>query len=144
MQTLFSEMFAKDDWLKLWDHLLSNQPSYMYYVIVAYLIRFRKPLLETHRAGDFEYFFQRRNAVRVTSVILLAYKLQESTPASLSSASFVASFTPCLTGEYPMFNKYPEFIVNYQSKMKDKIRKEEEDYVRKRYILPYIATLLKS
>lgn len=144
MQTLFSEIFAKDDWLKLWDHLITNQPSFMYYMVVAYLIRFRSPLLATHREADFEYFFQRRNAVRVNSVILLAYKLAESTPSSLSSASFVAPFTPCLQGEYPMFNKYPEFIVNYQSKMKDKIRKEEDEYIRKRRTVEELTRLTEE
>ena len=132
MQSLFSELYSKQDWLKLWDHLVTNQPSFMYFVVIAYLIRFRRPLLETHRLGDLEYFFQRRNAVNVSSIILLAYRLAESTPTSLAPASFVSAFTPLLQGEYPVFNKFPEFIVNYQSKMKEKIRKDEEDYMRKR------------
>lgn len=88
--------------------------------------------METSRPSDFEYFFQRRNAVSVTHVILHAYRLSESTPSSLSAASFVSSFTPCNRGEYPVFNKFPDFIVNYQSKMKEKIRVEEAEYVRKR------------
>lgn len=144
MQTLFSEIFAKDDWLKLWDHLVSNQPSFLYFIIVAYLIRFRSPLLETHRESDFEFFFQRRNPVSLNSVIKLAYKLQNETPSTLSPASYVGAFTPCLRGEYPVFNKYPEFIVNYQSKMKDKIRKEEDEYIRKRRTVEELTRLTEE
>ncbi|KAI8905481.1 WD40-repeat-containing domain protein [Gorgonomyces haynaldii] len=132
LQTLFSEQFSKQDWLTLWDHLVVNQPSFLYHILVAYLIRFRKPLLETTRLSDFEYFFQRRNPTNVNQVILLAYKLSDATPSSLSPSSFVSGFMPLLHGDYPVFNKYPEFIVNYQSKMKEKIRKEEEEYIRKR------------
>jgi uncharacterized protein YjiS (DUF1127 family) len=75
---------------------------------------------------------------------MMAYKLSDSTPASLSAASFVSSFTPCPSGEYPVFNKYPEFIVNYQSKMKDKIRKEEDEYIRKRRTVEELTRLTED
>jgi hypothetical protein len=46
---------------------------------------------------------------------------------------FLKSFDPIPTGDYPVFNKYPEFIVNYKIKMREKIKEEEEEYLRKRY-----------
>jgi hypothetical protein len=39
---------------------------------------------------------------------------------------------PLLRGHYPIFNRYPEFIVNYQQKLRDKIRQEEDEYLRKK------------
>lgn len=144
MQSFFSELFSKDDWLKLWDHLVTNQPSFFYYVLVAYLIRFRQPLLETSRLADFEYFFRRRNAVTLNQVIVQAYTIQDATPSRFAPASFLSAFSACPVGEYPVFNKYPEFIVNYQSKMKDKIRQEENEYIRKRRTVEDLTRLTEA
>jgi hypothetical protein len=132
MRSLFSELFSKDDWLMVWDHLISNSPSFMYHFIVAYLVHYRKPLLAIQDAKDFYYFFQRRNPVDVTSIILKAYHLRSITPTSIDPANFLKAFEPCAIGEYPIFNEYPQFIVNYQTKMKEKIKKEEEEYFKKR------------
>ena len=32
-----------------------------------------------------------------------------------------------------MFHRYPKFIVDYQARERDKIRREEEDYLRQRW-----------
>ena len=64
----------------------------------------------------------------------MAYDLQANTPISVSPSSFLEPFKPLLRGQYPIFNRFPEFIVNYQSKMKERIRKDEEDYLRKRKV----------
>ena len=62
-----------------------------------------------------------------------AYVLQSKTPSTVSPSSFLHSFRPLLRGQYPVFNQFPEFIINYQTRMKERIRKDEEDYLRKRY-----------
>jgi hypothetical protein len=133
MQSLFSELFSKKDWLMVWDHLVSNPPSFMYHFMVAYLMHFRRPLMQTTELKDFYYFFQRRNATNVTNIILRAYSIKSKTPSSLDPGSFLKPFEPCTRGEYPIFNEYPQFIVNYQSRMKNKIRQEELEYIKKRY-----------
>jgi hypothetical protein len=132
MQTLFSELFSKQDWVKVWDHLLTNPPSFMYHFIAAYLIHFRKPLLGISDIKDFYYFFQRRNATDVSKMISLAYQIRAKTPKSLDPNSHLKAFKHCNVGEYPIFNQYPQFIINYQSRMKTKIRQEEEEYIKKR------------
>ncbi|CAF4284593.1 unnamed protein product, partial [Rotaria magnacalcarata] len=34
--------------------------------------------------------------------------------------------------QYPVFNKYPKFIVDYQIQEKEKLRQEEMTYIRQR------------
>ncbi|KAL2919956.1 hypothetical protein HK105_200022 [Polyrhizophydium stewartii] len=144
MKTLFTEQFSRPDWLRLWDHLLTQPPSFMYHFVVAYILAFRAALLETTKLSDFKYFFCRRNASNLTRILKEAYRLQSVTPTSLAPSTFLAPFTPCLRGEYPIFNKYPEFIVNYQSQMRDKIRSDEAEYVRKRRVADEMARLTEE
>ena len=58
MQTLFSEVLTKDDWLKLWDNIFSNHPSFPIFFIVAYLIANRQTLLSTNDIDDFKVRFK--------------------------------------------------------------------------------------
>ncbi|KAI8915528.1 hypothetical protein BC831DRAFT_432109 [Entophlyctis helioformis] len=144
MQSFFSDLFSRSDWLKLWDHLLSQPPSFMYHFILAYILSFRASLLDTRGVADFKFFFQRRNAANVTRILHKAYDLQSMTPDSVSPATFLAPFTPCIRGEYPVFNKYPEFIVNYQTHMREKIRADETEYLRKRRMADEVSRLTEE
>ncbi|OAJ43788.1 hypothetical protein BDEG_27108 [Batrachochytrium dendrobatidis JEL423] len=134
MQSLFSELFSNPDWLKLWDHLLTQPPSFMYCFIVAYITTLRTPLLSINKQQDFKFVFQRRSPILLTRVIQEAYRVQSVTPERISPRTFLKGFEPCLKGAYPVFNAYPEFIVNYQTQMKEKIRSDEAEYLSKRYL----------
>ncbi|KAJ3209747.1 TBC1 domain member 31 [Dinochytrium kinnereticum] len=144
MSTLFAEIFSQADWLKVWDHMITNPPSFLYYFVVAYLRRFRTALLAITDLRDFKYFFTRRNPVSVDSVLIDAYRLHDRTPEKLSPTTRFAPFEPVLAGQYPIFNKFPEFIVNYQSKMKERIRVDEEDYLRKRKLADEVNRLTEE
>ena len=61
-----------------------------------------------------QYFFHNRNAVEVGSVIREAYRLQDSTPAEVNPKRMLQPFSPLTRAQYPIFNKYPKFVVDYQ------------------------------
>lgn len=42
-------------------------------------------------------------------------------------------FVPLTKGTYPVFNRYPQFIVDYQVQERERIRQEELQYLRERY-----------
>ncbi|RKO82738.1 hypothetical protein BDK51DRAFT_30230, partial [Blyttiomyces helicus] len=127
MQTLLSELFSKPDWLRVWDHLVSNPPSFMYILLVAYIKSFRVALLDVSKTDE----FKRRTPISVAHLLEAAYKLGTVTPVTVSPATFFSPFAPVLKGQYPVFDRFPEFVVDYQRKMKERMRRDEEDYVRK-------------
>ena len=77
-----------------------------------------------------QYFFHHRNAVDVSQVIKEAYRLQDTTPDDLHPDLDPA--TPLTREQYPVFNKYPKFIVDYQVQERERIRTEEQEYLRQR------------
>ena len=77
------------------------------------------------------------NPININMLIGEAYKLMERTPKSFLPN--LKSFSPLPKEHYPVFNKYPEFIVNYQKKLREKIRAEEEEYLRQKSVYLCIA-----
>ena len=39
---------------------------------------------------------------------------------------------PQVAGDYPIFNNYPEKVVDYQLKERERIHKEELEYIKQR------------
>ncbi|XP_040900016.1 TBC1 domain family member 31 [Toxotes jaculatrix] len=132
LETLFSEVLTRDEWLRLFDNIFSNHPSFLIMACVAYITCCREPLLLCSQKQDFEYFFHHRNNLDVGAMIKEAYRLLSSTPADIHPRTILSDFTPLTKGQYPVFNHYPEFIVEYQSREREKIRLQEMEYLRER------------
>ncbi|PWA32361.1 hypothetical protein CCH79_00012071 [Gambusia affinis] len=125
LETMFSEVLTRDEWLRLFDNVFSNHPSFLLMACVAYVISCREPLLLCSQKKDFEYFFHHRNNLDVAAMIKEAYRITGSTPAAIHPRTLLSDFTPLTSGQYPIFNQYPEFIVEYQSRERERIRLQE-------------------
>ncbi|XP_077384166.1 TBC1 domain family member 31 isoform X2 [Festucalex cinctus] len=132
LETLFSEVLTRDEWLRLFDNVFSNHPSFLLITCVSYLTRCREPLLLCAQKQDFEYFFHHRNNLDMEALIKDAYQLMSTTPADLHPRRMLSDFTPLTKGQYPVFNHYPEFIVEYQTRERERIRLQEMEYLQQR------------
>uniref|UniRef100_A0A8C3JTH1 TBC1 domain family member 31 n=1 Tax=Calidris pygmaea TaxID=425635 RepID=A0A8C3JTH1_9CHAR len=54
LETLFSEVLTREEWLKVFDNIFSNHPSYFLMIVVSYIICSRAPLLHCDQKADFE------------------------------------------------------------------------------------------
>ncbi|XP_062987183.1 TBC1 domain family member 31 [Elgaria multicarinata webbii] len=135
LETMFSEVLTREEWLKMFDNVFSNHPSYFLMVVAAYVICSRAPLLHCNQKEDFEYFFHHRNNLDINVVIKEAYHLMECTPADVHPRRMLEDFVPLTKGQYPIFNKYPKFIVDYQSQERERIRQDELEYLRERQLV---------
>ncbi|KAL3860204.1 hypothetical protein ACJMK2_010360 [Sinanodonta woodiana] len=134
LESLFSEVLTKDEWLSLFDNVFSNHPSFLLMVVVAYAISARGPLMQCVELDDFKYFFHHRNAVDVKFVIKEAYRLMEATPEDIHPKCHLDDLQSLTKGQYPVFNKYPKFIVDYQVQERERIRLEELEFLKHRQV----------
>ncbi|XP_064194663.1 TBC1 domain family member 31 [Anguilla rostrata] len=135
LETLFSEVLTREEWLKLFDNVFSNHPAFLLMAVVSYVTCCRAPLLLCTQREDFEYFFHHRNHLDVAAVIKETYRLMDTTPAELHPRSMLSDFEPLTKGQYPVFNKYPTFIVEHQSRERERIRQQEMEYLRERQMV---------
>ncbi|KAB1258091.1 TBC1 domain family member 31 [Camelus dromedarius] len=132
LETVFSEVLTREEWLKLFDNVFSNHPSFLLMTIVAYNICSRAPLLHCNLKDDFEYFFHHRNNLDISAVIREVYHLMDTTPTDIHPDNMLNAFVALTKGQYPVFNQYPKFIVDYQTQERERIRNDELDYLRER------------
>uniref|UniRef100_A0A2K6TT67 TBC1 domain family member 31 n=1 Tax=Saimiri boliviensis boliviensis TaxID=39432 RepID=A0A2K6TT67_SAIBB len=132
LETVFSEVLTREEWLKLFDNIFSNHPSFLLMTVVAYNICSRAPLLNCNLKDDFEFFFHHQNNLDINVVIRQVYHLMETTPTAIHPDSMLHVFVALTKGQYPVFNQYPKFIVDYQTQERERIRNDELDYLRER------------
>ncbi|XP_056142116.1 TBC1 domain family member 31 [Lampris incognitus] len=135
LETLFSEVLTRDEWLQLFDNVFSNHPAFLLMACVAYVTCCRAPLLLCSHKQDFEYFFHHRNNLDMGAMIKEAYRLMGSTPANIHPKAILSDFSPLTKGQYPVFNQYPASVVEYQSRERERIQQQEMEYLRERQAL---------
>jgi hypothetical protein len=151
LTSLFTELLESDEWLKLFDHVFTMPPSFLYYFSVAYVSHFRASLLTKNQDSDFEFFFQNLNPCDVNKVIKLAYMIEKHVQERLRTQSVTnpvhdnilellqvyEKYEPLLpTGStYPIpTSKYPHNALNHQMALHAKLLQQEEDLLVKRQL----------
>ena len=103
--------------------------------------------------ADVVAVFHQPSRVDIIGVIKLADRLKRDVPANVNpckqldplvyippGAMIISSLPPIMmflqsptpAGQYPVFNKYPTFVVDYQIQERERIRQEELDFLRDR------------
>ena len=154
IRTLFTEVFSRDEWLRLFDHIFTHAatPSLLYVAVYAYLVYFRSSILSAADAFTIEALFHQQNAIEMNAFIKLMYKLQPScsfdmlfvspvknTPGKASSTAGeepnTPRYWPLPRGQYPAFHSYPKYVVDFQLQERERLAMEESELIKKRDIL---------
>ncbi|CAG9462793.1 unnamed protein product [Pedinophyceae sp. YPF-701] len=134
MSTLLSEVLSRAEWMKVFDHMVSNPPSFLAYAVLAYMAHFRGAIMAADSGEEVDVFVRRCNALDVNKLIQLAYRMRDTTPDAikLEDGAFLA-LPPGDT--YPPFTGYPKSAVDLHLAERERIRAEEEAIARRRRVV---------
>lgn len=79
LQTAMSEILSEDEWLILWDHLISFQkPSLLLFCIIAYSTYSRENIISLIKSsGDIKAFYNTQSHVRAKDLLKVARRLDQ-------------------------------------------------------------------
>ncbi|ELW49080.1 WD repeat-containing protein 67 [Tupaia chinensis] len=122
------------NWCQHWFEYFPNPPINILSMIENVLAFHDKELLQHFIDHDItsQYFFHHRNNLDINTVIREVYRLMDTTPTDIHPESMLDAFVALTKGQYPVFNQYPKFIVDYQTQERERIRNDELDYLRER------------
>ncbi|XP_063499611.1 TBC1 domain family member 31 isoform X17 [Symphalangus syndactylus] len=122
------------NWCQHWFEYFPNPPINILSMIENVLAFHDKELLQHFIDHDItsQFFFHHRNNLDINVVIRQVYHLMETTPTDIHPDSMLNVFVALTKGQYPVFNQYPKFIVDYQTQEQERIRNDELDYLRER------------
>lgn len=124
-QSLCSEILTKNEWLKLWDHIISDFPNntLLDSFILAYNVYNRNTIMNLTK-DEIENFFTKQNPIDINYIIKLMYEINNKYVKNNKFIPDICSFLPENTnilkylplrkGIYPIFDVYPQGIVNFE------------------------------
>ncbi|XP_046813338.1 TBC1 domain family member 31 [Vespa crabro] len=115
LQTTMSEVLSGDEWLILWDHLLSLQtPTLFLMCVIAYSICSRNIIFMLHTVEDLKRFYKTQGHVRAKELLKVAQRLDQNIPYRLHPNRYLRNKLIQLPeeGPYPplVLEDYPKFL----------------------------------
>ena len=140
MESAFSEVFDEQQWLQLWDHIVSNDAYFLIFVIVAYNSILRITIMRCDTDG-IEKIFLEQNYVNFKKLMSKAYRMMEKCSVSIHPQLYMKPYVALARGGYQKFENYPKNLSDMKVNEIDALRKEQKILDKK---LTEMASLEKT
>ncbi|KAK2577263.1 hypothetical protein KPH14_003402 [Odynerus spinipes] len=132
LQTAMSEVLSGDEWLILWDHLLSFQkPTLFLMCVIAYSIYSRKIIISVlNTTEDLKNFYRTQGHVKAKELLTIAQNLDKEIPYRLHPKRYIRDkliqlpekgpYPPLLLEDYPKFIAEESYSSTFQKLQKQK------------------------
>lgn len=134
LEVAFSEVLTVKEWCIFWDHVISNEPSFLLLAVISYNVIHRNSLLSLKDQKDFELFYHSQNPLSFKLFIRKTYHFLNNITEDIHPRQYLKEFEPLSTGAYPIFVDFPDFSKMYfepeedsvANDIKSKIMEEEQ------------------
>lgn len=137
LRTLFTEILVRDDWLALWDHLVTHWPDPLLHLtaVVALLVTIRTTLLAVplHKPFLLTAVLSRQQVICMSQFLKHLYTLHPQmkklkvSGAGEKEASGESAALPMRQGSsYPLLLEMPHYVLDYQVSERKRMDAEAE------------------
>lgn len=126
MESAFSEVLDVHQWTQLWDHVISNEPHFLVFCIVAYNITQRQLIMKCDTRESIEYFFHEQNFIDFRKFIKQCYQLVEKCPDNIHPKRYMQPFEHLNAGDYQKFTNFPKNLLGIKSVEMDSLKEEQK------------------
>lgn len=126
MMNGFSEVLDEKQWFQLWDNVISNQPYFFLFALVAYSIVQRTILMRIDTYDAIENFFHDQNPIEFGKFIEKVYELMADCPDGIHPKYYLKDFQPLIVGHYQKVENYPKHLINAKVSEMETLRYEND------------------
>jgi hypothetical protein len=141
MESAFSEILDEQQWMQMWDHIVSNDVHFMIFIIVAYNSIQRLNIMRCDDAEGITKLFHEQNYVNLKKLTSKAYRLMGKCPEAIHPKRYMKPFSALTRGEYRKFENYPKNLTDMKVNEIETVRKEQKILDKK---LTEMASLEKA
>jgi hypothetical protein len=132
MESAFSEVLDEHTWQQLWDHIVSNEPSFLVFVIVALNSTLRPTLEKMDGIDCMRRAFCEPICVNFKRLMRKAYAFARKCPATVHPRRVVTSpLVPLSRGEYRKIEQRGNLIGANVSREMETLKEEQRALDRK-------------
>ncbi|XP_048523369.1 TBC1 domain family member 31 [Dendroctonus ponderosae] len=114
LETAFSEVLTKPEWLIFWDHVFINEPGFLLCAVVAFISMNRKQFFLLKTEDEFCNFFHSQRPIEFKKFLKKTYFILNNTSGKNHPRQYLKPFASLTCGIYPAFDEYPKEIIDFQ------------------------------
>lgn len=126
LEVVFSESLSSENWCILWDHVLTNEPSFLLMAPAAYNIINRSILFSLTKPEQFDEFYHNQHPVDLKKIIHKTYYLLNNTNERNHPRQYLHKVIALDQNNYPTFSGYPKIVLNYADGI-DRVEQSERN-----------------
>lgn len=117
MESAFSEVLDQSLWLQLWDHIVTYEPFYLVFIIVAFNSILRSNIMRCDDIESITRIFHEQNFVNLKILMKKARSYMKECPSGIHPKHYMTTFMPlALASEgndgYRKFDNYQKNLIN--------------------------------
>lgn len=114
LSTAFSEVLSCAQWLCFWDHIFTNEVSFLLCATAAYSTVQREFLFKLRSHEEFKNFFENQNPVDLKRLLKTTYFLLNHLSEEIHPRQYLKDFANIGKGNYVTFKDYPVILFDLQ------------------------------
>lgn len=125
-----SECLSQAQWLTVWDHVVTNEPYFLVFVIVGYNLSRKNAILKCKTDREVQILLREQSVnLDVRKMLKNCYKMDETCPNCIHPRQYMKPFTPLrLDGKtYEPIQHFPKHLFDTKSKIIDDLHQEEHE-----------------
>lgn len=127
LSSAFAEVLEEQQWLMLWDNIVSEPPWFPVFLVVAYNVLNREVIIRLPDQRSVVSFFHEQNPLDMNRLLSKARKLMARCELALHPQRFMQHFVPIPKGVYPKFLKYPSEWIDQQEEQAISLMKHNQE-----------------
>ncbi|EDW73950.1 uncharacterized protein Dwil_GK21641 [Drosophila willistoni] len=127
LSNAFAEVLEEQQWLVLWDNIITEPPYFPIFLAIAYNVIHREIILRLPDQKSVIMFYHEQNPIDMTKLLKRARSIMAKCDLVLHPQRFVPPFSPVPKGVYPKFLKYPTEWIAQQEEQTVALVKHNQD-----------------
>ncbi|KAH8252720.1 hypothetical protein KR032_001483 [Drosophila birchii] len=127
LSSAFAEVLEEQQWLVLWDNIVSEPPWFPIFLAVAYNLLNREIIIRLPDQRSVLSFFHDQNPLDISKLLSKARRLMARCELALHPQRFMQPFQAIPKGVYPKFLKYPSEWINQQEEQAVSLLKHNQE-----------------
>ncbi|KAH8290683.1 hypothetical protein KR054_004866, partial [Drosophila jambulina] len=127
LSTAFAEVLEEQQWLVLWDNIVSEPPWFPIFLVVAYSLLNREIIIRLPDQRSVLSFFHDQNPLDIGKLLSKARRLMARCEVALHPQRFMQPFEAIPRGVYPKFLKYPGEWIDQQEEQAVSLLKHNQE-----------------
>lgn len=130
LSSAFSEVLPCSEWLIFWDHVFSNEVSFLICATAAYNIIQRDLILKIRNIETLKCFYQNQNPIDIKKLLRTSYFLLNNISENLHPRQYLRHFKGIEAGSYPVFKGYPILLFDLKEGNVDQLQINLDKFVQ--------------